>query len=358
MLGTGICSTPTTRPKARGSAGYCIKDIVKEKAEFHRLNFLDADYPEVLKGSDLIFYRNVSIYFKAETQDKIFRKLAGLLNDNGCLVVSSTETLAHDIGILSLVELDGTYLFRKNRKSPAAGQWPFAESKGAETAAPVSRRAAAKSGTAMINDRGAKGFFPRSHGSKTAAYKKVKVSEKIKDPEALLNEALSCAADKKYDAALKQIDKLLQVNPALVKALTLKSSVLINLRRFEEAELLCLECVELDQWCLESYLLLGLSAYFRSDLDAALKRFRESLYVTSSCWLAHFYLAEIYRLLDDAATACREYNIVVKILKNGDFQDHGLTYFPLSFSKDHILHMCSHNLSRLKAQLKAASAEN
>ena len=105
-------------------------------------------------------------------------------------------------------------------------------------------------------------------------------------------------------------------------------------------------------------MLMGLSAYFRSDHEAALKRFREALYVNTSCWLAHFYLAEIYRSWGDAGTACREYGIVVKLLKKGDFPEHGLTYFPLSFSKDHILHMCSHNLSRLKAQLKAASTEN
>jgi chemotaxis protein methyltransferase CheR len=347
---------------AQGSACYGLKDLVKERAEFHRLNFLDAEYPEVLKGSDLIFYRNVSIYFKAETQDKIFRKLADLLNDNGCLVVSSTETLAHDTGILSLVELEGIYLFRKNIKSPAAVHWTFAESKEAETRAPVSRRGVTKSRNAtimdaMINDRRKKGFSQLSSGNKTVDGK-VKDSEGTKNSEALFNEALSCAEDKKYDEALKKIDKLLQANPALVKALTLKASVLINLRRFEEAEGLCLECVELDQWCLESYLLLGLSAFFRSDLDVALKRFRESLYVTSSCWLAHFYLAETYRLLNDAANSCREYGIVVKILKNGDFREHGLTYFPLSFSKDNVLHMCGHNLSRLKAQLKAASAEN
>jgi len=337
-----------------GSACYGIKDIVKEKVEFLRLNFLDADYPEVLKGADLIFYRNVSIYFTFETQDKIFRKLADLLNDNGCLVVSSTETLAHDTGILSLVELDGIYLFRKKIKALAACQWRPEEAKEAGTAAPVSRRAATKSRDEMIKDRREKRPPQSSPGSKKAAYKKAKGSEDIKAPEALFAEALSCAEGKKYEEALKKIHKLLQANPAFVKALTLKASVLINLRRFEEAEGLLLKCVELDQWCLECYLLLGLSAYFRSDLDAALKRFRESLYVTSSCWLAHFYLAEIYRLLDDAATACREYSIVVKILKNSDFQEHGLTYFPLSFSKDHILHMCGHNLARLKA----ASSEN
>jgi chemotaxis protein methyltransferase CheR len=345
----------------KGNTCYDIRGIVREKVEFHRLNFLDDDYPEVLQGADLIFYRNVSIYFKSETQDKIFRKLADLLNDNGCLILSSTETLAHDTGILSLVELDGIYLFRKNIKPPVASQRHFAGPKEAEIAAPFSRGAETKSGIEMImdiNDINEKGVSPLSPGNKTGVNKKAKDSENTKDREALFNEALSCAEDKKYDEALGKIDELLKASPALVKALTLKASVLINLRRFEEAEGLCLKSVELDQWYLESYLLLGLSAYFRSDLDAALKRFRESLYVTSSCWLAHFYLAEIYRLLDDAATACREYSIVVKILKNGDFQGNGLTYFPLSFSKDHVLHMCEHNLSRLKSQLKAASAEN
>ena len=205
---------------------------------------------------------------------------------------------------------------------------------------------------------GKKRLSQLSPGSKTVAYKTPKSLKAKKTTKHCLMRPCPVQQDKKYDEALKKIDKLLRENPALVKALTLKASVLINLRRFEEAEGLCLECVKLDQWCLEGYLLLGLSAYFRSDLDAALKRFRESLYVTSSCWLAHFYLAEIYRLLDDAGKACREYSIVVRILKNGDFQEHGLTYFPLSFSKDHILHMCGHNLSRLKAQLKAASAEN
>ena len=338
---------------ASGDSCYVLKDVVKDKAEFHRLNFLDKQYPEVLKGADVIFYRNVSIYFKPETQDKIFRKLAELLNDEGCLIVSSTETLAHDTGVLSLMECDGIYLFRKNGRRAAVGQCPPAGPKDLymTLSAPEPDKPKFKN----VPSGGKREYELRrhAHGSNGLSDKTFKLSKRVEESEALFNEALSCAADKEYAEVLKKIDKLLAVNPAFVKALTLKASVLINLKRFEEADGLCLKCVALDQWCLEGYLLMGLSAYFRSDAEAALKRFREALYVNTSCWLAHFYLAEIYRSWGDAETACREYGIVVKLLKEGDFPEHGLTYFPLSFAKEHIQHMCSHNLSRLKAQMKA-----
>jgi chemotaxis protein methyltransferase CheR len=339
-----------------GKGLYGIKECVKDKAAFHRLNFLASEYPEVLKGTDVIYYRNVSIYFKPETQDRIFRKLAELLNENGCLIVSSTETLAHDIGILSLVEVDGIYLFRKFRKS--AGHGRPAHPKEVEAIPPLSRPAIPQYGNVATNSRRKKENHRRSSGNKEPADKTANDAKKAEDAESLFDEAMSCAVGKKYDEALNKIDKLLTNIPEHVKALALKSSVLINLRRFEEAEGICLKYIGLDQWSLEGYLLLGLSAYFRGDLDKALKRFRESLYVSSSCWLVHFYLAEIYRSSGDAGTACREYGIVVKLLKRGDFREHGLTYFPFSFSEEHILHMCSHNLSRLKSQRRAASAEN
>lgn len=93
---------------------YRIKDCIRDLVEFRKLNLLGDDYPSELSGTDVIFYRNVSIYFESDTQRHIFTKLAGLLNDNGYLFVSSTETLSHNIGVLSLVEIDGVFLYEKH----------------------------------------------------------------------------------------------------------------------------------------------------------------------------------------------------------------------------------------------------
>ena len=36
-----------------------------------------------------------------------------MLNENGYLLVGSAETLSHDIGVLSLVQMDGLFIYRK-----------------------------------------------------------------------------------------------------------------------------------------------------------------------------------------------------------------------------------------------------
>ena len=176
--------------------------------------------------------------------------------------------------------------------------------------------------------------------------------ERRQDKHQLFDQALGYAKAKKYDDALRCLDDLIEQDAVFTKAYTLKGGVLINLKRLDEAERVCGQSIGIDQWCLEGYLLLGLIARMRSDDETARKRFKEALYIQSSCWLAHFYLAEIYRSRDEAASAYREYEIVIKLLQNGDIQDHGLAFFPLAFPADQITHLCKHNLTKL--QKKAA----
>jgi len=131
----------------------------------------------------------------------------------------------------------------------------------------------------------------------------------------------------------------------------LKAGILINMNRLEEAGIVCMQCLAQDQWNLESYLFLGLIAKMNNDLETALKRFREALYIQSACWLAHFYLAEIFVARQELSTACREYDLVIRVLEKGSDPDLGLTFFPLSFPLEQIVHLCRHNLSELRMRL-------
>ncbi|MBI4689220.1 MAG: protein-glutamate O-methyltransferase CheR, partial [Nitrospirae bacterium] len=97
-----------------GNNRHKIKDFVREGVKFRKLNLLDDDFPDELKGVDVIFYRNVSIYFNPETQRNIFKKLSDLINEKGYLFVGSTETISHNTDVLSLIEIDGVFLFYKN----------------------------------------------------------------------------------------------------------------------------------------------------------------------------------------------------------------------------------------------------
>ncbi len=327
---------------------YRIKRVVREAVQFQSLNLMTEVYPQWLRGVDVLFYRNVSIYFDITTQKRVFGKLAELLNDTGYLFVSSTETLSHDHGVLSLIEVDGVFCYRRGfelavaerRTGAREQQKPIPGGPGTKRAAlPAVRRPAVSQWKQAVPDgryqpldapTGANSGLPRT-------------------PSPQFDEALELAKTKNYAEALKRIDEIDQNHSSFVKASMLKAGILINMKRVEDAELVCLKCISRSRWYLEGYLLLGLIAKMRDDDEGALRRFKEAMYIDTSCWLAHFYTAEIYSMRNDWKNACREYEIVVRLLQKGTIADHGLTFFPLAFPAEQIMHLCRHNLSKIKA---------
>ncbi len=70
---------------------------IRKLIEFRRLNFIDSDYA-LAERADVIFCRNVLIYFDRATQESILRKLVHDLTPGGYLFVGHSETL-HDMAL-------------------------------------------------------------------------------------------------------------------------------------------------------------------------------------------------------------------------------------------------------------------
>jgi chemotaxis protein methyltransferase CheR len=85
-----------------------IKPDLKELIKFNRLNLLG---PWPMKNSfDVIFCRNVVIYFDKATQKELFDRLADSLVDGGYLFIGHSETLH---GVSSRFESIGRTIYRK-----------------------------------------------------------------------------------------------------------------------------------------------------------------------------------------------------------------------------------------------------
>ncbi len=68
-----------------------IKDEIRAMVNFRKLNLM---LPFTGLGKfDIIFCRNVAIYFTLQDRKKLFNKLAGSLADDGYLIIGSTESL-------------------------------------------------------------------------------------------------------------------------------------------------------------------------------------------------------------------------------------------------------------------------
>jgi chemotaxis protein methyltransferase CheR len=67
---------------------------IRSKVSFHRLNFMDTHY-SVEKEFDIVFCRNVLIYFDRETQQQVVTKLASKLRYDGYFFLGHSESITN-----------------------------------------------------------------------------------------------------------------------------------------------------------------------------------------------------------------------------------------------------------------------
>jgi chemotaxis protein methyltransferase CheR len=326
--------------EAAGSAEYRIADELRKAVRFEVANLLGPTYPSGMQQADMIFYRNVSIYFPQDVQQKIFANLAGLLSQGGYLMVGAAETIHHNTGILSLVERGSLFLYRK---SPLPS---FEERRGPRRAEqlviPPKASAAAPLERAPLRPRPE----PKSQVRPSAPSRPERPVQQV--GAVAFDTALGLARTGQTEKALELVEEIIERQPDLHKACALKGSLLLHAARYDEAAAVCREILSRDPLCLEACLMLGMIARQQGEDEIAFGRFREAVYLDASCWLAHFYSAELLFAKGDGKRARTGYQTASRLLEKGAPDEHGQAIFQLSFNAEQFIVICRHKLSLLK----------
>lgn len=304
--------------------GYTLKDDIRRLVSFHELNLLAGDFPAALRDVDIVFFRNVSIYFDTPTRRIIQRRLAALMKNDGILVIGTAETLANDLGVLPLLEEDGLFYFVK-------GSPPLATA-----AVPVARPAFDALKTPL----------PPSPATVPPTYFAPAPPLKTVLPTADLALARQLTHDKHYDAALPQLDAVLEADPSHTEARLLKAHLLLNRKDFAAAEALAQRVLAADDWCIDALLLLGLAAKWRGRAADAIRHFKQAAYARHECWPAHYYLADLYRQGGDIEPARRAYRVVIQLLAGAEPVT-GIKFLPLGLPAGEVRFLCEHQLGKL-----------
>ncbi|MEE7449845.1 chemotaxis protein CheR [Methylobacterium radiotolerans] len=98
----------------RGRREGRIVPELRARVRFQQLNLMDEAYP-IDRDADLIFCRNVLIYFDKPTQKAVVGRLAAHLRPGGYLVVGHSESMA-GVGVAGLDQVSST-VFSKMRES-------------------------------------------------------------------------------------------------------------------------------------------------------------------------------------------------------------------------------------------------
>ncbi len=95
-----------------------VRPEIRRRVRFQLHNLLDSY--AVLGRFDLIFCRNVLIYFSAESRHDILRRMCQQLQPGGYLVVGASESLARHNDDLEMLRTEGGVVYR--RRPPAVGR--------------------------------------------------------------------------------------------------------------------------------------------------------------------------------------------------------------------------------------------
>jgi len=81
-------------------AGYVrVRPELQKMIAFTRVNLLDAHWPNVPGPIDVMFCRNVMIYFDKPTQYQILKKFSPLLREDGLLFAGHSESFMHAVDL-------------------------------------------------------------------------------------------------------------------------------------------------------------------------------------------------------------------------------------------------------------------
>ncbi len=295
---------------------YVVKPDILKKIAYSHHNLLDTPQAEMNLSMDIIFYRNVSIYFDTSTRMKVFSHLDKMLKPGGYLVMGCAETLSHDTGQLSLVEMDGCFVYQKTAKSTSAhGDHPC-------KSVPCS-------------------YPPPAVTGKRENSSTVISGTRVESSGLLYEKSLSLARQKEFDHALALLDPMLERKGEMMeKVWILRAGLLIQKGDTQTATQLCQHLIGNNQRCAPACLLLGMIAGMDHRPRECLKRFRETTDIEPNNWLAHFLIFQTYQALGNKDKASRQAAVVVRLLEKGQESHHGLDYFPFSFSKADILQLC------------------
>ena len=92
---------------------YKISDNIKSMVRLHQINLIDERQMKLVRYVDIVFLRNVLIYFNEEAKKKVINTLYDLMHDTGYLFVGISETLHNVTTLFKPLMLDQTVVYKK-----------------------------------------------------------------------------------------------------------------------------------------------------------------------------------------------------------------------------------------------------
>ena len=287
---------------------------------FQHLNMVDESSVDDRSGEmDLIFCRNVMLYFNAAQIEKTMDRLHAALKEGGFLFVGPTEINHHCCRGFSCGHYDGALVLRKKTaQQEAAGHpSPRSQKQHVPSPEPVERgvfAAAIEPPPAALPPKSAAAPIQ----ALAAASPEGAATGANDSPEAAgYSEALALYESGLYqqaaDLALASLDGGEQRGVALALALAARAHA--NIGRFTEARHLCEMAIDCDRLNAHNHYLLSIILEQQGDIEAAVQALKRALFIDHDYLIAYFALGNLCRQAGDRSESQRNYANALRLLE-------------------------------------------
>jgi len=277
-------------------------------------NLVSAIFPRPASGAgwDLIFCRNVIIYFDTATTQQVLAQFHQALVPGGYLFLGYSESLFRLFEGFELTEVAGAFLYRRPERGGRVGPpgppgvprpvIPVPSSPPPVThVSPGAARPAADGKQAIAAARG--GTPPRTPAGQPLA------------PQEFLDGAVALFAEGRFGAARELLERLLeQGGEDLAVRLTLANLYGI-LRQADKAGDCYTAALALEPLSAEAHLFFGIHLHGQADHAGAARELQRALFLDPDLALAHYYLGRSFEGQKDAQRARRAYRNALDAFK-------------------------------------------
>ncbi len=306
---------------------YYLNDPVKRLVRFDTVNLIEPYSFAGADGFDVIFCKNVIIYFRLETVRDIIHRFYELLKEGGCLFIGHSESLWQISNEFTLEEISGVFFYRKISSArpfslPQNILQPEKEATvcppGQRTETPFGKRAlpGVSHATRTIKEKAHVQQIPAASGRPNLRphARQKDIVEIIKEKDAWgIHDLLAQVGKGNYEEIVGGIRKVLETDRRNVDAHLLMGKIYADMGLYDKALRKGLDALEIHDLCAEAYVFMGSVYYKTGDKEKAVASFKKAIFLDGKSILSHYYLGNLYKDSNLTGQAIKEYKNVIHI---------------------------------------------
>jgi chemotaxis protein methyltransferase CheR len=327
--------------------GYLLSDQIKDRVRFVVGNIFDDSLFALGASSfDVVFCRNVLIYFSRRKIAHALERFSTLLRPDGFLFLGHSETTRGYSRSFTAVELHGAFCYRpahaSARPSKAAPKAAFA------AAAPTVSAAQSRDSWIRIIDQSTH-RLQRLGESQVAAPDATPVARRHPRRGADARaEALDLMRAERFVDALATLDQIASPEAYFRETVLTRVAILLHLGRIGEAMQICERLIDDFPACAGAHHLLAVAAEHEGDTDRALDHHRQAIGIDPGFAMSRLRCGLLARRASRFAEARTHLGAALEALSTASSDD--LLLFAGGFSGDALIELC-------RAELRACEVE-